>query len=71
VKALKHSSLNLKGTSLTSKWMRGFTIFKKSFMNHWLKPTCPRKLLIPFIEEDGGNLSITSTFALSTSIALY
>jgi len=70
LKAFKHSSSKLKEISLLSKLLNGLAILDKSLMKRQSKPACPRKLRIPFTFVGGGSFSMTSTFALSTSMPL-
>src|ERR1044072_8420092 len=69
-KAIKQSLSNKKDLSLLSKLLKGLAIFEKSLMNLRYKPACPRKLQMPLTLVGGGSVSITSIFALSTSIPL-
>jgi hypothetical protein len=69
-KAFKHSSVNSKGASLASKFIRGLEIYEKSLINLLQNLAWPRKLRIPFMFTEGSSCLITSILALSTSIPL-
>ena len=67
-KLLWHLSSHTNLASLTNSSQRGLASFEKSLINLLQNPTCKRNCLTPLTLVGDGNLTMSSTFALSTSI---